>query len=225
MRLGGQTWPEVAGRAGSSLLVVPLGSTEQHGRHLPLATDAEVATALADRLATRRADVLVAPVLAYGASGEHAGFPGTLSIGLAALELVILELVRSADAFAAVVLVDGHGGNAHAVGAAVEQLLAEGRQVLAWSPQVAGGDAHAGRTETALMLALWPAAVRRGAAEAGDRRPLARLLPELRAGGVAAVSGNGVLGDPTGADADEGAALLEALADDLAAAVERRWPA
>ena len=225
MRLGGQTWPEVGRRARSSLLVVPLGSTEQHGPHLPLSTDAEVATALADRLAARRADVLVAPVLAYGASGEHAGFPGTLSIGLAALELVVLELVRSADAFAAVVLVDGHGGNAKAVGAAVERLSAEGRQVLAWSPRVAGGDAHAGRTETSLMLALRPAAVRRRAAEAGDRRPLARLLPELRSGGVAAVSGNGVLGDPTGAEADEGAALLEALADDLAEAVERRWPA
>lgn len=225
MKLAHQTWPEIAARAASSLLVVPLGSTEQHGPHLPLSTDAEVATALADRLAVRRPDVVVAPVLAYGASGEHAGFAGTLSIGLVALELVLLELVRSADAFAGVVLVDGHGGNAAAVGAAVQRLSAEGRPVLAWSPRVPGGDAHAGRTETSLLLALRPGAVRHAAAEPGERRPLSELLGDLRDGGVASVSANGILGDPTGATEEEGAALLEALAVDLAAAVERRWPA
>lgn len=225
MRLAHQTWPEVAARAGSSLLVVPLGSTEQHGPHLPVSTDTDVATALADRLAARRPDVMVAPALAYGASGEHAGFAGTLSIGLVALELVVLELVRSADAFAGVVLVDGHGGNAAAVAAAVQRLSTEGRRVLAWSPRVAGGDAHAGSTETSLLLALRPDAVRHAAAEPGDRRPLSELLADLRAGGVASVSANGILGDPTGASKGEGAALLEALAGDLAAAVERRWPA
>ena len=68
--------------------------------------------AVASELARRRDDVLVAPALAYGASGEHAGFAGTLSIGLAALEHVVVELVRSADHFAGVVLVNGHGGNA-----------------------------------------------------------------------------------------------------------------
>ena len=219
------TWPEVADRAGASLLAVPLGSTEQHGPHLPLSTDAEVATTLADRLAELRANVLVAPALPYGASGEHAGFPGTLSIGLAALELVVVELVRSADAFSGVVLVDGHGGNVSAVAAAVRRLTSEGRRVLAWSPPPGGGDAHAGRTETSLLLALRPAAVRLARAEAGNRRPLPELLPDLHAGGVAAVSANGVLGDPSGAGPGEGAALRDRLSADLAAAVERRFPA
>jgi len=218
------TWPEVARRAGTSLLTVPLGSTEQHGPHLPLSTDAEVATDLADRLAALRPDVLVAPALAYGASGEHAGFAGTLSIGLAALELVVLELVRSVDAFAGVVLVNGHGGNAAAVAAAVERLTTEGRHVLAWSPRVDGGDAHAGRTETSLLLALHPAAVLVSAAEPGDFRPLPELLPALRTGGVAAVSPNGVLGDPSGATAAEGSALLDDLVADLHLAVDRRFP-
>ena len=224
MRLADLTWTEVAGRAPAALLAVPLGATEQHGPHLPLSTDADVATALADGLATRRPDVLVAPALAYGASGEHAGLPGTLSIGLAVLELVIVELVRSADAFAGVVLVNGHGGNHAAVASAVARLEAEGRGVLAWSPDVPTGDAHAGRTETCLMLALRPEAVRPEAAEPGDLRPLAALLPRLRSEGVAAVSPNGVLGDPTGATADEGRRLLDLLAADLLAAVEQRWP-
>jgi creatinine amidohydrolase len=216
--LAGLTWRDAAERAASSLLVIPLGATEQHGPHLPLSTDTDVAVALAARLAAVRGDVVVAPALPYGSSGEHAGFAGTLSIGAAATELVVLELVRSADAFAGVVLVSGHGGNAAPVARAVATLRAEGRRVLAWSPRVDGGDAHAGRTETSLLLALAPAAV--GADRpAGDRRPLADLLPELRASGVAAVAPNGVLGDPAGASAAEGEALLDALVADLATAV------
>lgn len=214
------TWPDVAEVAASSLLVVPLGSTEQHGPHLPLSTDTDVAVALAARLAAVRDDVVVAPAVPYGSSGEHAGFAGTLSIGAAALELLVVELVRSADAFAGVVLVSGHGGNAAPVASAVRTLTEEGRRVLAWSPRIEGGDAHAGRTETSLLLALAPASVRLEAAAAGDARPLAELMPALRAGGVAAVSANGVLGDPAGATVEEGDALLDELAADLAAAVQ-----
>jgi len=217
--LGSLTSPAVAARAARSLLVVPLGSTEQHGPHLPLTTDVLVAGALADRLAAARDDVLVAPALPYGSSGEHAGFAGTLSIGQAALELVVVELVRAADAFAGVVLVSGHGGNAAPLARAAVTLTAEGRRVLVWSPHIPGGDAHAGRTETSLLLAL-DAPVVVDAAEPGDTRPLEELLPDLRAGGVAAIAANGVLGDPTGASAREGEQLLTTLTADLVAAVE-----
>jgi creatinine amidohydrolase len=212
----------VAAVAAQSVLAVPIGSTEQHGPHLPLATDTEVAVTLADRLAAARGDVLVAPPLPYGSAGEHAAFPGTLSIGAAALEHVLVELVRSADAFAGVVLVSGHGGNAAPLAAAVATLRSEGRSVLAWTPRIPGGDAHAGRTETSLLLALAPAQVRLEAAEPGDTRPLAAVIGELRRSGVAAVSPNGVLGDPTGASAEEGRRILDTLADDLVAAV-RAW--
>ncbi|HLJ07311.1 MAG TPA: mycofactocin biosynthesis peptidyl-dipeptidase MftE, partial [Acidimicrobiia bacterium] len=219
-RLAALAWPEAASVAAGAILAVPVGSTEQHGPHLPLGTDSDVATALAERLAAARADVLVAPVLPYGSAGEHAAFPGTLSIGAAALELVVVELVRSASAFAGVVLVSGHGGNAEPLAAAVARLRAEGRAVLAWSPRIAGGDAHAGRTETSLLLALAPGAVRLRAAEAGDVRPLAAVMGELRRRGVAAVSRNGVLGDPRGASAAEGRRILDDLSADLVAAVE-----
>ena len=212
----------MAAQAEDSILAVPLGSTEQHGPHLPVGTDSAVAVALAERLSAARPDVIVAPSLPYGSAGEHAAFAGTLSIGATALELVIVELVRSADAFAGVVLVSGHGGNADALAAAVGTLRAEGRRVLAWAPRIAGGDAHAGRTETSLVLALAPGSVRLGAAEPGDGRPLATMMGELRRGGVAAVSPNGVLGDPSGASAEEGHRLLNRLTADLLAAV-REW--
>ena len=214
-------WPAVAAVAADRILVVPLGATEQHGPHLPCTTDTELATALAHELSARRDDVVLAPALPYGSSGEHGAFAGTLSIGAPAFTQVVIELVRSADAFAGVVLVCAHGGNAAPLTAAVEQLHTEGRRVLAWFPSIAGGDAHAGHTETSLMLAVRPEAVALERAAAGDTRPLAVLLPELRAGGVGAVSANGVLGDPHGASADDGLAILDALARDLDEAVER----
>lgn len=218
------TWLEVAERASSTLLAVPVGATEQHGPHLPIGTDTMIASALAEHLAGERDDVLVAPAVAYGSSGEHAPFAGTLSVGSPATATVLLELVRSADAFRGVVLVCGHGGNVDALRSAVGTLTAEGRHVLAWMPSVPGGDAHAGRTETSLLLALRPDVVRIDLAEPGDTRSLAEVMPALREGGVAAVSPNGVLGDPAGASAEEGEVLLADLTSQLVASVATRWP-
>jgi mycofactocin precursor peptide peptidase len=225
VELAGATWPQVEATAGRSLLAIPLGSTEQHGPHLPLDTDSRIAAAVAVGLASRRPDVVVAPSLAYGASGEHAGFPGTLLLGHEVLADVLSELVRSArSSFRGVVLVCGHGGNQEALAAVCRRSDAEGDDVLAWTVGPAGGDAHAGRTETSLMLALDPAAVRADAAEAGCTEPLDVLLPRLRAVGVRPVSSNGVLGDPAGASAEEGRSLLTSLVSDLHAAVSARWP-
>jgi creatinine amidohydrolase len=220
-RLADLRWPEIARRAASgALLAIPLGSTEQHGPHLPLSTDTDVAVALCERLAGRRPDVLVAPALPFGSSGEHAGFSGTLSIGQAATEQVVVELVRSAgDTFRHVLLVSAHGGNAGPVHRALETLRSESRDVLLYEPTGYDGP-HAGRSETSLQLALQPALVASERAEAGDTRPLAELLPALRAGGVRAVSANGVLGDPREASRDEGIALLERLTDDLVRRVD-----
>jgi creatinine amidohydrolase len=223
-RLDRQTWTGLADRAPSTIVAVPVGSLEQHGPHLPLGTDTDIASSLCTELASRRADVLVAPAVAYGSSGEHAGFPGTLSIGGPALTPVVVELVRSADAFRGVVLVCGHGGNLAALRAAVDLLGSEGRRVLLWAPTVPDGDAHAGRTETSIMLAVDPDAVRLDEAEAGSTRPLVELMPELRTGGVAAVSPNGVLGDPAGASGDEGRELIGRMVADLTAAVEAWLP-
>ncbi|TVT15356.1 mycofactocin biosynthesis peptidyl-dipeptidase MftE, partial [Amycolatopsis rhizosphaerae] len=186
--LSGLSWPELTG---PRLLAVPLGAVEQHGPHLPFTVDTEIAVALCERLALRRARVVVAPALPYGSSGEHAGFAGTLSIGQEATETVLVELVRSADAFAGVVLVCAHGGNAVPVRRAVAKLRYEGRNVAAWFPRGSGDDSHAGHTETSVMLALRPSAVRRDRLAPGNTSPLPSLIDELRAGGVRAVSESG----------------------------------
>jgi mycofactocin precursor peptide peptidase len=75
-------WPEVD-EGLRRVLVVPVGSLEQHGPHLPLDTDTRIAVAVAQRACVGRGDVALAPAIGIGASGEHAGFPGTLSIGSA----------------------------------------------------------------------------------------------------------------------------------------------
>ena len=225
MDLARATWPQVEATGGHGVLAVPLGSLEQHGPHLPLDTDTRIAVAVAEGFAACRVGVAVAPAVAYGASGEHAAFPGTLVVGHEVLAGLLVELVRSArSAFAGVVLVSAHGGNDDALSLLVARCTADGDDVVVWRLRAAGGDAHAGRTETSLMLAIDPAAVRLELAEAGCTDPLDALLPRLRAEGVRPVSSNGVLGDPAGASAEEGRALLDTLVSDLAATVAARWP-
>jgi creatinine amidohydrolase len=209
-------WPELPGWP---LLAVPLGSVEQHGPHLPLATDTVVAEAV---VRAARLDAVVAPAVPYGASGEHEGFPGTVSIGTDALTTLLVEYGRSACRWAGrLLVVNGHGGNLDALRSAVPLLRAEGRDA-AWFPcGVPGGDAHAGRTETSLLAHLEPGSVRTDRSVAGVTTPVGDLLPRLRAEGVRAVSPTGVLGDPAGASAEEGARLLAGLAARLSAAVAR----
>jgi len=205
--LADSTWQE----AQSGLLVVPVGSLEQHGPHLPLDTDTRIAVALA-----AVPGAVTAPAIAYGASGEHEGFRGTVSVGAEALRAVLVEYGRSACRWAGRLLfVNGHGGNVSAVASAVRLLRYEGRDAAWWTPVIPHGDAHAGRTETSMLLHLAPDAVRTAAAEPGATAPMADLWEPMRAGGVAAVSPNGVLGDPAGASAREGARLVAALREDL----------
>nr|WP_237688327.1 mycofactocin biosynthesis peptidyl-dipeptidase MftE [Arthrobacter jiangjiafuii] len=214
--LSALSWPEVPGGA---TVLVPTGSTEQHGPHLPLDTDTVIAVAVARAVAAELAGlggedgaaVVVAPALPYGASGEHQHFPGTVSLGSEALHAVLVELVRSLSTWARrIVFVNAHGGNVAPLARAVMQMNREGHRT-AWVPCVAGAaDAHAGRTETSLMLHLAPDTVELSRAVCGNTTPVAELMPAMTAGGVAAVSVSGILGDPAGAAAAEGEALLRA---------------
>jgi creatinine amidohydrolase len=214
-RLASTTWPEVSR---GELVLVPVGSTEQHGPHLPLDTDAVIADTVA-REAAIALGAYVTPPIAFGSSGEHQSFAGTVSIGTDALRTVLVELVRSLRTWAGPVLfVNAHGGNLTAVDAAVEQLRTE-RHTVGWvACATENVDLHAGRTETSLMLHLRPDQVRLERAAAGDTRPLRDILPLMIAGGVAAISANGVLGNPAGASAAEGAEIVASMVSDVVAA-------
>jgi mycofactocin precursor peptide peptidase len=209
-------------------LAIPVGSTEQHGPHLPLDTDTRIAAAVAGALAAKLSDDpdltwLAAPPIAYGASGEHQSFPGTISIGTDALTSLLVEYGRSATCWAQrLVFVNGHGGNIAALGQAVRLLRREGRDAAWCACAVVGGDAHAGHSETSVLLHISPADVRTGQLRAGNRAPLSQLLPAMRTGGVAAVSDVGVLGDPTTATAADGERMLAEMVDDCLRRI-RRW--
>ena len=204
----------------SPALLIPVGSTEQHGPHLPLDTDTRIASAVARRVAERLAEAdrhhgwMVAPPICYGASGEHESFSGTVSIGSEALRLLLVEFGRSAANWARrLVFVNGHGGNVEALAAAAALLRYEGRDVGWCSCGVLNADAHAGHTETSVLLHISPTDVWVDERLPGNSAPLAQLMPMMRQGGVAAVSELGVLGDPTTATAEDGERILTEMVD------------
>lgn len=216
--LAGMRWPDVE----PAVVLVPVGSLEQHGPALGLGTDALIAAQVTRRAAARlgasEQPFVVAPTVPYGASGEHEEFPGTISIGHEALHVLLVELVRSACRWArGVVLVNGHGGNVDSLVTAVAQLRGEGRPVAWTHCRSREADAHAGRTETSLVLALAPEGVAQDRLEPGCTDPVAALMPRLRSEGVRAVSPNGVLGDPTTATARAGRRILAEMVDRLVA--------
>ncbi len=212
------------------MLIIPVGSTEQHGPHLPLDTDTRIATAVAHGVLEHlgggpAGDWMVAPPVSYGASGEHEGFPGTVSIGTAALQLLLVEYGRSASSWASkLAFVNGHGGNVEALAGAVALLRREGRDV-GWAPCIAAGaDAHAGHTETSVLLHISPGDVWTDDLTAGNTAPLAELMPAMRSGGIAAVSEVGVLGDPTTATAAEGERIFAEMVNGCAGRIQRWQP-
>ncbi|MGA7757188.1 MAG: mycofactocin biosynthesis peptidyl-dipeptidase MftE [Ilumatobacteraceae bacterium] len=233
MRLGDATWVEIDRSRRPSddgtqapIVLIPIGSTEQHGPHLPIRTDTLIAEEIAGRAVHHTDGLVVGPTIAVSASGEHADFPGTLSIGTATTTAMVVELVRSADWAAGVVLVNGHGGNHGAISTAVDELTTEGRHTLAWWPKWPrrrdGGpaDLHAGRIETSLMLAIDPGLVRLELAVAGPDAS----IDDLRARGVRAISPTGVLGDPDGASGREGERFITSFVEDLVHQIERWRP-
>jgi creatinine amidohydrolase len=162
------TREEIASVAPDALLVLPTGTTEQHGPHLATGTDALIATAVAERAAaaaTRPETILLAPTLAYGASDHHLPFGGTLSLGVTTFQLVLRDLLASAAAAGCrrVFLLNGHGGNAAACAIAVAEASRDHGLVAATalvSDLVAAADVdgpkrgHAGSFETSIVLAL-----------------------------------------------------------------------
>jgi creatinine amidohydrolase len=224
--IGAMTSPEIRSRGSELLVAVPVGSCEQHGPHLPLWTDSLVAATLCDALAEARSDVAVAPLVGVGASGEHAGFAGTLSVGSPFLAAYLTELVRSSRTWSrGTLFVSGHGGNLDALREVQRTADEEGDDVVTYLPTVPGGDAHAGHTETSLIAAIDDDQVRHNVLVTGNLTPLAELAPALRRDGVAAVSPTGVLGDPTTASALQGRRVLDELVADLLDVVTTRFGA
>lgn len=231
--LGNLTGPQIGDAAAGLVAVQPIGATEQHGPHLPVLTDTIVAESVATAAAERStAQCALLPTLAYGRSGEHRGFPGTISLSTSTLLAVCLELGSSlvASGFAKLVFVNGHGGQPHALEVVARDIRAAcGLQVFVITPMRAGAPAgwdlvdadygiHAGQIETAVMLALAPELVDLAAAIADGHSAHAAFTAceHLTLEGATPTawltedfSSTGVLGDPRTATVELGRAVLD----------------
>ncbi|MFP8873646.1 MAG: creatininase family protein [Myxococcota bacterium] len=225
------SWPEVGAlvaRTGS-VAVIPLGSTEQHGPHLPLATDTWIADALAEGFCARVPGAVRLPALALGCAEEHLGFPGTLSLRPEHLRGVLCDVLSSLhhQGFERAFLFSAHGGNAGPLRAMADDLhgasgrlqlilfdewdeLVEEIHALARESGVSSEAAghHAGEFETSILRLIAPAAVREEEIEPGLRIPTRGaekvFYPSLRKNAP-----SGVVGDARGADAERGRRYLE----------------
>ncbi len=202
------------------IVLLALGSWEQHGAHLPFDTDTVIIESVVDA-AIRSVDpentqFSVVPTIGVTASDEHNGFAGTLSIGTNALSDAVVSIARSASWARGICIVNGHGGNSDALKLVHSALDYENIRHSIWSlPYYEGADMHAGHTETSLMLHLAPDTVRMDLAEVGAVGDSEMLIERMRAGGIKEVSSNGVVGDPTNATATHGATMLSFYADHL----------
>jgi len=224
------TWPQIAElvAAGEELCLLPVGATEQHGPHLPVATDTEIAEAVC-REASRRTGVPLLPTLWATSSQAHTtAWPGTLSLPPRLLVDVVAELSRwvRASGFARLLVLNAHVGNAGPLGVAVDEIRARGdlrTGLLHWyelTPEIAAevtadaSDWHAHAAETSLMLHLRPELVDMTQVRDDPDRTEGLVLSYT----VAETSREGLTGKPSSASAEQGARLFEAV---VAALVER----
>jgi creatinine amidohydrolase len=202
--------------------ILPTGSFEQHGRHLPLTTDSLIATAIAERLALDY-NLFLLPVLTFGCSHEHAGFPGTVSISAHTLGAVVSDIFDSLvqSGVDRLVLVNAHGGN-YVLGNVVQEGSANGRR-MALFPQGAEwqeardeaglqtshhDDMHAGEAETSILLYRFPDVVHDDYTTADH---LADDRRHLLTAGVRHYAPDGVIGRPSLASPQKGDDLLRAF--------------
>lgn len=206
----------------AQVALLPVGSFEQHGAYLPLATDTIVACTIAGALADAY-PLLVLPPITVSCSHEHAAWPGTVSLGAATLLSIIAD-VRASLCHAGIdrlVLVNGHGGN-YVLGNLVQEANVDGPAMALfpgrddWNRARADAglttdghdDMHAGELETSLLLYAYPHAVRDGNATADHDAP---QRPHLLTLGMGAYTESGVIGRPSLGAATKGKVVLDSL--------------
>jgi creatinine amidohydrolase len=231
------TWQEIeaALKNGWDTVVVMSGSIEQHGPHLPIATDTLLGYSLAELIAQKMGKTLVAPVIRPGLSEHHMAFKGSLTLTPDTFKAVVREVVNSLvrHGFKKVVILSSHGGNFAALTELSKQLAAEFPQVEILSSLDMGAEfgataalgaqdgidiqtqgVHAGEEETSLMLAYDETLVRKDKLEQGFMGDLAndKEADKLIHAGLHTLTKNGVLGDARPAKKERGVKYADLIA-------------
>ncbi|HEM46834.1 MAG TPA: creatininase family protein [Alphaproteobacteria bacterium] len=241
-RWGELTWPRLEKRTSRvDIALLPVGSIEQHGPHLPLDTDAFDAEYLAHRIAEACSDPkpFVLPAIHYGVSYEHDEFPGTLSIENETMSRMVYEIGMSLarNGMKKLVVINGHGGNNPALNYAAQMITRDAEIFVCVDTGETSdvdidriietpNDIHAGETETSTSLAVRPELVDEGKAVRSVPRFSSRYLNFTSKRGVSwyvytkRLSKSGVIGDPTKASAEKGERIWRAMIAHLVALVE-----
>ena len=207
---------------GAPVAVLPVGSFEQHGDHLPLSTDTIIACVIANRLAITY-NVLLLPPVTISCSHEHEGFHGTVSVSSRTL-IAIIDDVQSSLARSGIkylVLVNGHGGNYVLSNITQEANVAERRVALfpgredfrvarerARMETTTSEDMHGGEWETSILLHSYPDLVCSTYSQSDHDAP---ERPHLLITGIRAYAARGIIGRPSVASAAKGQAALDSL--------------
>jgi creatinine amidohydrolase len=248
-RLTEMRWPQIqaALESGTRTVVAGAGSMEQHGPQLPFQTDTLLGTALAEAVGARLDDVIVGPTIPFGVSEHHMAFPGTITLDKETFKAVVRQYVASLarHGFETIIIIPSHGGNFGPLAELLEETGGRigGARFLPYTdlmnfiqpmfavaaqdgitPQVAG--AHAGESETSMVLAERPDLVDMSVAAegyVGDFDAAASQL--IFEKGMTALTQNGILGDARPATAERGRRYLDTMADMLADYFRERMPA
>jgi creatinine amidohydrolase len=222
--------------AADAIVILPIGSLEQHGPHLPVEVDSmlgeQVALRTARKLAQMGTPTLVLPNIWTGVSEHHMSFGGTITLDLPTFIALIEQIVKSIlrHGFRRIALLNGHGGNENALRSITDELTPKYRApIVEFTYWYAAAEAigailetqpnvmHACEAETAMMMELRPDLI------ATDRIPLAKsnLAPDLPPGiyrwrTIGAVSATGVVGHPEAATQEKGRHLLDAISTTIA---------
>ncbi len=245
------TTREAAALGADALAILPCGAVEQHGPHLPLSVDGDIAAAVlaAAEAAAPTLDAVVLPALSVGVSVEHADFPGTLTLSAPTFIRAVVEIGEGVAAAGVrrLVLLNGHGGQPQALDMAAQELRRTKAMMVAvvntfdlydasfFGAEEATFGIHAGAVETSIMLAIDPARVRREEIRNFDsltrrlKADHAHASPQGKFGfawQAQDLNPEGAVGDARAADPAKGAALLAQSGAKLAAILEdyRRLP-
>jgi len=224
----------------SAIVIIPTGSIEQHGPHLPVGVDSILGQSWLDAALPHipaSVPVYVGPALTYGKSNEHTGFPGTVSLSARTLHRLLRALARQLAAlgFRTLAVLNTHGGNSPVLTATLREIqtavgINAGMLSLRWRPPLPPREAahgfHAGHFETALMRAVAPGlvAMDRAVCEYPPDAPTADGVGPVHAAATygwltADLSRSGVLGDATAATTEDGRAWLAEGGRQLAAQI------
>lgn len=239
---GELTWPEARARFDEiTVALLPVGSVEQHGPHLPLDTDVFDADYLARRVAEACSDPkpLVLPAISYGVSCHHKDFQGTISISDDTLVRIVYEINISMaeNGIRKLVIINGHGGNSPALNHAAQMIKrdthifvcvdsGETSDVDIYEFIDTPNDVHAGEIETSTSLAVRPNLVKMDLAPKTIPEFSSRYLDFTSNRGVSwyaytqKISATGVMGDPTRASIAKGKKIWQIMIAHLAALVE-----